>query len=100
MKTTTKLWIIGLIAGLLAFGILAFATGYIFAIDPPTSPKYALLAATVVCLGVLAVCSCMSAVIVRALQDDQRAASVLREVEQRIGGLERSDKVLPFRRDI
>ncbi|WP_431881742.1 hypothetical protein [Micromonospora chalcea] len=85
MKTTTKLWTAGITAGALAFGMLTMAAGYLIGNQEPSLGTLILLVAFAQCFAFFAAGSCLSAVIVRVLQADQRASAVLQEVERRFG---------------
>lgn len=78
MKTTTKLWATGICSGAAAMTTFTATVSYVLGAKPPSAPLYDLIAAGTVILGLVSAATCCSAVIVRALQDDQHAAAELR----------------------
>lgn len=95
MKTTTKLWIAGITSGVITLIALMVTTGYVIGSENPSTATLILIAAFAQCLGFFAAGSCLSAAIVKVLQEDQSAGAVLRDVERRVSG----GTLVPFRRD-
>lgn len=95
MKTTSKLWAIGISSGVAAIAMFAFTLGAVVTADAPSSGGYSLAAALIVCLGVLSSSSCLVAVAIRVLQDDQAAVAHLREVRHRLSQPDNVRKLVP-----
>ncbi|MEU1761138.1 hypothetical protein [Micromonospora sp. NPDC005652] len=99
MKTTTKLWASGVTSGVLAFGTLTMAAGYLMGDQEASMAVLIVMVAFAQCFGFIAAGSCLSAVIVRVLQADQRASAVLQEVERRFGAPARASGLRVVGRD-